>query len=141
MNLIPCFQTNSFENIQLGTTFARFEQLWSPTQQIIKHTLSAEEGSFACFVKGAECIFVEDCLTSVEISDISLFFDEPKKNIKNVTLSKTIEILAFHNLSWQIYSKYTKGQEIVIIMNNLLYEFKFIAKQFRLNVIRLEQVN
>ncbi len=75
---------------------------------------------------------------SVEIANIPLFFDVSEREVQQLTLDKTIEILEKQVITWEVSEKYTKEKIILLNVNDVLYEYKFKSKKFRLQVIRIE---
>jgi hypothetical protein len=134
------FQPETYNSLQPGTTFEEFSHHFSVHQPFVKQQLMHDEDYFSCFLKGAEVIFVSNKISTVEISNLPIFFGITKGEVKKLSIDKTIELFESNNIAWQIYPKYTKEQDIVLLANGILYEFGVIEGKFRLVVVRLEAV-
>lgn len=143
MELISCFKKSSFQRIQLGMSFDAFQQVWSPTTPLVKEIFSKEDNAYGCRLNGAEFMFLNDALLSVKIDVLHQFFSESKQVFNNLTLDKTVQQWTEHGLDWNVYRLYTVKKQIVLLCDNITYEFLFEAskRKFKLQQIRVLKVD
>jgi hypothetical protein len=141
MELSNCFKKSYFDRIQLGVDCDTFNQTWSPDKPVKKWEFDVEFQIFACIVKGAEFMFEYGKLVRVKIDDIPEFFDESRRNINNLTMDKSIQQWIEHGFAWEIYRLYTVDQRVILRCNDVIYEFEFEKKRFRLDVVRFYEID
>ncbi|MEO0040817.1 MAG: hypothetical protein RL329_265 [Bacteroidota bacterium] len=134
---MSCFQKSSYEHIQIGMSFDAFQKKGSPKHPLVKDIFSARDNAYGCRLNGAEYLFMNNELLSVKIDTLHLFFNESKQVFNHLTLDKTIQQWAKHGLNWEIYRLYTLEKQIVLLCNDIIYEFIFMGNKFKLDQIRI----
>lgn len=137
MELMSCFQKSSYEAIQIGMRFDAFQKKSSPQQPLSKDIFSARDNAYGCRLNGAEYLFRNDVLLSFKIDAFHLFFKESKQVFNNLTLDKTVQQWTEHGLNWKIYRLYTLEKQVVLLCNDIIYEFIFMGNKFKLDQIRV----
>jgi hypothetical protein len=141
MELLSCFQKISFKDIQLGMSFERFQQIWSPEQPVKKEIFSIQDNAYGCRLKGAEFMFIQDELESVKIDILHEFFKESKQVFRNLSMDKCVEQWTENQKKWDIDRLHTAKQRIVLICEGVIHEFLFTGNKFKLHQIRLMKIN
>ena len=56
-------------------------------------------------------------------------------------MNKCIQQWVEHGFEWEIYRLYTLDQLVILRCNDVIYEFKFRKKKFRLDLVRFYEID